>query len=706
MQILVDHLKEHLPKTFHQEQFNRARERLNEKYASRMKKQVERLAETARGLGFEFRYNQEGHFLFVPLIDGKPPESEEQLQQLSDEQKARIEANEKELATHASRTMEAQRDLHEQLREEIRATQKRFGAAVVRPLIETIREPYADHPRVQKYLERVGEHVLDHLTDFRDPSQKPGVEGPLGAVIPAQDSRPEFLEYQVNVIVDNRHASGAPVIVEDAPTYRNLFGNIERTVERGGRWASDFMHIKAGSILRASGGYLIFNLEDALTEPLVYKNLKRVLKTGQIQLEAYDPWPLFGTGGLRPEPIPIHTKVVVVGPPSIYYILRFYDDEFAAIFKVKADFGTEMPRGPKEQEDYARFVAMLADEEKLRPFSRDAVTEIIRFGARCTEHQKRLYTRFSEIADLLRESDFFAARANSPTVQQGHVRQAIDSRVYRGGRFAEKIRELIREGTFLIDTRNRRTGQVNGLAVIDLGDYAFGRPARVTVSLGVGNEGVINIERESRLSGSTHDKGILILSGYLRSRYGWNKPLALSASICFEQSYSGIDGDSASSTELYALLSAVARVPLRQDIAVTGSINQWGEVQAIGGINEKVEGFFDVCRETGLSGTQGVCLPASNVSNLVLRDDVLQAISQGQFHLYPVQTVDEGIELLTGIRAGSPAEAGTFHGLVDRNLQAMAESLRNFSQARTTAVITDRADRPADHPPKLPGENP
>jgi lon-related putative ATP-dependent protease len=350
---------------------------------------------------------------------------------------------------------------------------------------------------------------------------------------------------------------------------------------------------------------------------------------------------------------------------------------------------------------------MICRDEKLRPFAKDAVREVIRFGARKAAQKDKLLTRFSEVADLIRESDFFAGRDKAKTVEARHVKETLESRIYRSDRIAEKIRELIADGTILIDTTDSKIGQVNGLAIYDFGDYAFGKPSRVTASIGLGTDGVVNIEREAKLSGSTHDKGVLILSGYMRNRYGQDKPLALSASLCFEQTYGGVEGDSASATELFTILSSLAEVPMRQDIAITGSVNQWGQIQAIGGVNEKIEGFYDVCKQIGLTGKQGVCIPASNVKNVILREDVRQAIADGQLHIYPIKTVEEGLELLSGIRGGSPGEEGTFHWLVDNKLRKMAEDLRSFRPGREApSVLTAKPDLPPEYPPKVPGDQP
>ena len=707
MERLVERLREALPKAFREQDFSSEKEQLGEKYQARVKEQTDRLNELAKEKGFRISTSPDGGVAFIPLVNGEPLQSREEFEKLSDEEKERIREGETELAKEAARIMQQQRDMMQDLSEEIRDVERRFGANVVEPMIDGVKSSYSESRRVLEYLDKVGQHMLENLSDFREPGgSRPGA-GAMESLGAGLETGPKFLEYQVNVLVDHSQSEKAPVIIEETPTYRNLFGSIDRTVDQRGRLVTNFTQIKAGSLLRASGGYLVFNIEDALTEPFVYKSLKRALKSSYIQLETYNPWIPFTTGGLRPEPIKFSAKVVVLGSPMLYYMLRFYDDEFASIFKIRSDFGTEMQREATQLAQYARFVAKLAGDEGLRHFTRDAVAEVIRFACRRVADKGKLLTRFSEVADVLRESDYFAGAASADLVKAEHVRQALENRIYRSNRIAEKIRELISQGVLLVDTEGSKVGQVNGLAVYDVGDVMFGRPSRVTTSVGLGSEGVINIEREAKLSGSTHDKGVLILAGYLRNKYGHDKPLALSASLCFEQSYGGVDGDSASSTELFALLSNLADVPLRQDIAVTGSVNQWGEIQAIGGVNEKVEGFFDVCRVTGFTGEQGVCIPASNIRGLILRDDVRKAVGEGKFHIYAIETVDQGLELLSGVKAGSPGEAGTLHNLVDERLRSMAEDLRSFGAPRETRLIAPagREERPPE-PPKTPDDQP
>ncbi len=707
MDRLIQHLQEALPKAFRQQDFREEKEQLSRKYEERIEEHTSRLAKMAKDRGFEIGFTPGGRVSFLPYVEGKPAETREQLDALTEAEKNRLAGGEKELAREVSRLMQEQSQMMQNLSEEVRSVERQFADFVVAPMVETIKQSYLEYDRVQQYLDHVHNHILENLSDFQEGGATPQTVPPQLQTMLSRDGERPMLEYRVNVIVDNSQTRAVPVVVEEVPTYRNLFGSIDRTVDRWGRLITDFTQIKAGSLLQANGGYLIFNIEDALTEPFVYKSLKRALKSGRIELESYNAWIPFSTGGLRPEPIPISTKVVVVGNPLLYYMLQFYDDEFPFLFKIKADFGTEMPRSDKEEMQYARFVAAVTKKENLRAFTRDAVAEIIRFGSKQVADKTKLLTRLSEAADLIREADYFAQIRDSRYVEASHVEEALDNRVFRSDRIAEKIREMIEDGTLLVDVQGSRIGQINGLAVVDLGDYAFGRPTRVTASLGLGAEGLINIEREAKLSGRTHDKAVLIIGGYLRNKYGQKRPLTLSAGIAFEQTYSGIEGDSASAAEIYVLVSSLAQVPIRQDIAVTGSVNQWGDIQAIGGVNEKIEGFFDVCRVIGLTGRQGVCIPQSNVKNLILRKDVRQAIADGEFHIYPILSVDEGLELLTGFKAGSPQEEGTIHWRVDQRLGEMTETLRGLAATRETRIMPatqDQREPPA--PPPLPDDQP
>lgn len=686
MNELVKTLREELPKAFRQEAFDKEKAQLREKYAAKAQEVTAALEARAREKGFLLQLRPEG-IMLIPLVNGKPVESQEEFARLSEEEQRTIEKNQRELAQEIAAFPGKQQEIMRDMSEDIRQIEKRFGEALLAPLLARISYEMKN-AEIDQYLAEVKEHIINNLDDFRE-TERPGPGLPF---LPfAGPPRDLFLEYEVNVVVDNAKTKGAPVLVESSPTYLNLFGTIERVVDRAGRLVTNFTRIKSGALLRAHGGYLIFNLEDAITEPAVWKTLKRTLKSGCIEMETYEPFALFSTSGLKPEPVAIQTKVVVVGGPFLYHLLYVYDPEFREIFKVQADFRHTMELDESHLLAYGQWIGQLCRQEELPHFERSAVERVVEFGAREAGDREKVLSSHAHIADLVREAAYWARKDNGSFVSQRHVEKALRERTFRSNRIEEEIRELIAQGTILVDIDGSKVGQVNGLAVLQLGDYMFGRPSRVTASVAMGQAGIVNIERESRLSGSIHDKGLLILSGYLRNRYGQDKPLTLSASLCFEQSYSGIEGDSASSTELYALLSRLADLPVRQDLAVTGSVSQWGEVQAIGGVNEKVEGFFDICRVKGLTGKQGVLIPAANVRNLVLRSDVIEAVAQGQFHIYPVRTIDEGIELLTGVRAGTPEEEGTVNGLVGRRLRALATGLKAFATSSDGRAGLDKS---------------
>jgi len=475
--------------------------------------------------------------------------------------------------------------------------------------------------------------------------------------------------------------------METNPTYPNLFGSIEYAYSRLGPMGTDFTMIKAGSFLKANGGYLVVNALDALIEPGVWMTLKRTLRNQVFEIQNYLSMYLFSSSRLKPEPIKAEVKVVMIGDAFIYNLLFFQDEDFKKIFKIKAEFDSEMKNDGEAIGDYVRFVKKITDEDHLLPMEREGIGALVEYATRVTGRQKKISTRFHLVADIIRESSYWAAKAGKSEVGRGDVETAIRERLGRVSLIEDKIQEMIEEGTIMIDTAGSVVGQVNGLSVYDMGEYMFGKPTRITARTAMGRAGVINIEREADMSGPTHNKGVLILAGYLRGQYATDKPFALDASIAFEQSYAGVDGDSASSTEVYAILSSLSGLPLRQDVAVTGSLNQKGEIQPIGGVNEKIEGFFDVCRAVGLSGTQGVIIPRRNVENLMLRQDVVEAVKQQKFHIYPVETISQGIEILTGIEAGQRGkdgayEEGTVNWRVDKELTRLAERWKAFS-ART-----------------------
>jgi ATP-dependent Lon protease len=492
-----------------------------------------------------------------------------------------------------------------------------------------------------------------------------------------QQEADAFLEYQVNVVVDNSETKGVPIIIETNPKFRNIFGTIEREVDRNGVWRTDFTLIKPGSLLKADGGYLVINALDALIEQGVWQNLKRTLRNGLLEVQPVETGLFGASSAFKPEPVEIDVKVVMLGDAMIYFLLYEQDDDFKKIFKVRSDFDTEMPQIRESIDRYVSFMKMICDDEKLKPFDRSAIAAVIEYGVRLAGRQNKISTRFNLIADLMRESNYWAGKENKTPVNAKHIRKAIDERIERIKLAEEKLQELILDGTIMIDSSDSVVGQVNGLTIYDMREYMFGIPARITAKTSIGRSGIINIEREAGLSGPSHNKGVSIISGYLHGMYAQRRPLTMNASITFEQSYGGVDGDSASSTEIYAILSSLTNVPLRQDIAVTGSVNQKGEVQPIGGVNQKIEGFFNICRRRGLTGKQGVIIPRQNEKDLMLRPEVVAAVRSGKFHVHSIGTIDEGLEILTGQRPGKRLKDGTFeqdslHDMADRRLAEFA----------------------------------
>ncbi len=703
IQEFVHKLVEAIPRAFREEDFSREKERLRSEYRKRGEAIGKELEAFARDHGMTSRQTPDGDIVYLPRREDGEPMTPEQIDELPPERMEEIESHRDELMQKASQTVERQRQMMLDINADIREIAREFAERLIKPWIDELAGQFPTD-KVRSWLDGLQQHVIDHLERFRGDAALGGDNAiPSGSKDPRLQER--FLDYQVNVLVDNSGDGLPPVVIENAPNYRNLFGTIERVVDRHGRVMTNFTRIKSGSLLKANGGFLVFDLLEALREPFVWKELKRTLKSGEIQIEAYDPFSMFSVTAMQPEQIPLDVRLVAAGPPLIYHLLCLYDEDFARVFRVKADFDYETLGGKDACILYGQFVRRLSEKEGTLPFTADAVAELVRSGARLTEHRGKVSTEFTWVADIVSEADFHARRGGAKTVTLEHVRTAEERRVFRSDRVAEKIRELIADGTLLFNLRDRVVGQINGLAVADLGDYSFGRPTRITASVGIGAAGILNIERESRLSGQTFDKGVLILEGYLRNLYAQNHPLALSASLAMEQSYGGIDGDSASAAELLVLLSNLAGVPLRQDIAITGSIDQWGSIQAIGGVNEKVEGFFDVCRETGLTGTQGVCIPQANVRNLVLRPDVLQAIADEQFHLWAVSTIDEAIELLTGIPAGDTETSDTFHCAVADRLAVMVDILKEQPLQTMPLIWTpDMPTLPEDPRPPMPGQ--
>lgn len=707
MSTLVNRLLDELPKAFQREDFSREKDRLRQQYHQQSDVAFALLEEEAKKRNFSAQQINEGQILFAPLRDGRPI-PEEDLDKLTPEEIKDIDQRQRELLEFTETMGQRQMEIERQLDAEVRQVEREFANRVIEPLVTEIAERYGNE-KVSRWLDRLKAHFLKNLDRFRrraDRMQVPALDAMLGEAWQV-DIQERFFEYQVNLLVCNKDSPQTLVVHEPAPTYKNLFGTIDRVVDRFGRVVTNFTRIKPGSLHRANGGYLVFNLEDALTEPFVWRQLKRTIKSGLAEFEAYDPYSLFTVSALKPEPVPLDVKLIVLGHPLLYHLLYLYDDDFRDIFRIKADFDTEFTLDRGVVRLYGSLVRRLSDTEGVAPFEAAAVAEIARASSRIAADQRKLTAEFRRIIDVIREAAVWARREQVPIVATRHVRKALEQQIYRSDLLASKMRSMIEDGTLLISLGPPQVGEINGLTVADLGACAFGWPVRLTASAGIGTLGVVNIEHESRLSGRTYDKAMLILEGYLRSQYAQRHALALSASITLEQSYGGVDGDSASAAELIALLSALANIPLRQDIAVTGSINQRGQLQAIGGVNEKIEGFYDICRQQGLTGQSGVCIPRANVKNLVLRHDVVESITAGQFHVWSAEDVDQVIELLTGIPAGEVTDLETFHGRVDRRLREMLAALKpqRRTQRERSLSIEPQAPptQPPDPRPPLPG---
>jgi lon-related putative ATP-dependent protease len=688
-------------KTFESEEYSNRRSNTVKRFQEQREEMFTKINEQAQKKGLLIQATPMG-LMAIPIIDEKPI-SEEEFRKLDKKKRDAFTRKQHKLQDQLKKSGRQISVLEKKTNEMILKLDRDVASYTLNLLLEELEEKYRKIPEVLSYLKEMRDDMLDNLSLFRNEEQrKPeGVEMPF--MPPDHDTR--FRKYKVNVFVDNSQLKGAPIITELNPSYNNLFGRVEKEAQFGAL-ITDFTMIRSGSVHRANGGYLILPVEDVLTNVFSWESLKRAIRNQDIRIEeAGDRLGFFTTRSLMPEPVPWNIKVILIGTPYLYYRLYDLDEDFQDLFKVKADFDTVMERTEENMKHYASFVCSLCKEENLLHFDQNAISRVVEHSCRLASDQEKLSTRFGEIADVVREASFYAKEEKRSLVQGKHVDQAIAERFSRSSLLMEKSKEMIGHGTIKIDVTGEKVGQVNGLSVIDLGEIAFGRPCRITSSIEPGRDGLIDIEREAKLGGPIHTKGVLILSGYLAHTYGHDKPLSISARLVFEQSYSGVEGDSASSTELYALLSSLSGKPIKQGIAVTGSVNQKGEVQAIGGVNEKVEGFFEVCKVKGLTGEQGVVIPESNVRNLMLKDEVIEAVKAGKFHIWSVGHIDEGIEILTGVKAGKMLkngmfEKGSIHGSVDNALRKLSEAWVSFaenSSRKTVAKKKKTADKKAAH---------
>ncbi|MGD0818390.1 MAG: ATP-binding protein [Methanomassiliicoccales archaeon] len=628
---------------------------------------------TTSEAGFQIQQTPIGMVL-VPLVDDKPLTTEE-FNQLSAGVKERYRIKQEALQAKLQKPFLQFRELEEKAEKTVEQLNRQVAMYVLGPMLSVVKEKYGSNEEVIEYINDIMKDILDNLAKFLTPANK---ELPFFMETPDPTAN-----YRVNLIVDNSELQGAPVEIEINPSYYKLFGAIEKEA-RFGALVTNYTMIRSGLLHKANGGFILVPVEGLFTDPSIWISLKQTIMSEQLEIEEKEARLGFiATKSLMPEAIPFDAKIIIIGDPRVYDILYTVDKDFKELFKIKADFDTSMERNEENIKEYVTLICTLCAKEKLLPVDSSGLAEIIDYSSRIADDQSKLSTLFSVISDTVREADFYAKEAKSDFITKEHVLKQIEEKVYRSNMIQEKLQDFIKKGIILIDTEQRAVGQVNGLAVLATGDFAFGNPSRITASIAVGREGIVDIERQSDLSGPSHTKGVLILSGYLNDTYARERPLSLSARLVFEQNYGGVDGDSASSTELYSLLSALSDVPIKQYIAVTGSVNQKGEVQAIGGVNEKIEGFYEVCKAGGLTGKQGCMIPNSNVQHLMLKEEVVMAVKAGKFHIWPVSTINEGIEVLTDMPAGKRNEDGMFNkdtinNLVQKRLDDMAERRKEY----------------------------
>lgn len=691
-----------IPQTLQSDEFVSRTNNITKKAVAERNKILNDLNKQAETLGYAVRMTQLG-ITIVPVVDGKPVSQEEfdslparlkkKYEQSRDAMRASLDKSGKEINQLDARTVD-----------ELKKLRDDSAHYAIGGLMANLSERYEGLPQVQQHLNDVRDDLLENAEVFSqaEAEEKPSEE----KSDPPESKTPELLfrRYDVNVIVDNSELKGAPVIAEDNPTATNLLGKIEYE-SRYGALLTDFTLIKGGSLHRANGGFLVIGVDDLLKNQFSYDGLKRALQSANLQIE--DIGQRVGGPSTKtpvPQPIPLDVKIILVGDHLTYQALYTLDPDFPILFKVKAHFDDSIDRNDKNQKTYGSFVHSLCEREGLNHLEATALAKIIEYGSRLAEDQAKLSTKFPQIADLIREANFYARQDGANLIDKEHIKKALEEKVYRSNLLDEKIKEMVERGIILIDTSGSKVGQVNGLSVISLGDFDFGQPSRITATLGLGRKGIIDIERESKLGGQIHTKGVMIISGYLENKYAQDKPLSLSCRLVFEQSYGGVEGDSASSTELYAILSALSGLPLKQNLAVTGSVNQEGQVQAIGGVNEKIEGFYATCKLKGLRGDEGVLIPKSNVQHLMLNEEVVDAVKQGKFHIYPIDTIDEGIELLTSIPAGSTKsdgsyEPGSVHYKANRRLGEMVQGFARFASSPTMSRESRGSEVMATHKP-------
>jgi lon-related putative ATP-dependent protease len=677
MEQLIEDLYDVIPTVFESDEYHTRTEAIEEELSEKKEQALQKIQSDAENKKIGLIRTPTG-FTLAPMHNDEALNPEE-FEKLPEDERKRIEQDVEKLQEQLRKMLQEVPAWQKDVRDRISELNREIAASAVSHLIDALREIYRELPKVIKYLDEVEKDIIDNFRRFLHQEDEKHGTSVLGLELPQADAGMQADQrYRINTLITHEEHDGAPVIYEDYPSYNNLIGRVEHRAELGAL-ITDFTMIRPGALHRANGGYLILDAHKVLMQPFAWEGLKRALQAEEIRIESLAQlMSLVSTVSLEPEPIPLDVKVILLGEPYIYYLLSMLDPEFNELFKVAVDFDYRMDRNPETQQLYARLIGTLVRKEALCHFDRSAVARVIEYSARLLEDGEKLLTHTRSLIDMLREADYWAAQHKHGTVTQDDVQHAIDARIYRADRIREHMQEEIRRGTLLIDTEGETTGQINGLSVVDLGNFMFGRPSRITARVRMGDSEVMDIEREVELGGPIRSKGVFILSAFLGARYLPDRPLAFSASLVFEQSYGEIEGDSASSAELYALLSALADTPIRQSLAVTGSVNQQGEIQPIGGVNEKIEGFFDICNVRGLTGSQGVIIPATNVKHLMLREDVRKAVAAGKFAIHAIDTVDDGIELLTGMEAGQRDDQGQFpDGSINRRVE---DTLARYSE--------------------------
>lgn len=671
---LIDELCEAIPSTFASDQYRSSLDELNQEFEERHRAAIEAIQEEAKKQDTSLVPTPHG-FAIAPMSQGELL-SDEQFEKLDDQEKARKTEAMAEISARLRQHIEELPRWHKEHRDRIKQLNRELTDRAAGLLIDQLTAGYRDLPQLQDYFTELRENILANAKDFH-PAQEQA--GPPTEISPKE----ALIRYKVNLLVDHSADRSVPIVYESNPSIQNLLGRVEH-VAQFGMLLTNFTMIRPGALHRANGGFLILDADKLLMEPLAWSALKRTLSAGSIRIESLgELLSLVSTASIEPQEIPLDVKVILIGERRIYYLLCEYDPDFSELFKVAADFDNRIDRSPENTLLYGRLIGNLARREGLLPLTREAVARTLEHSARLEGDSRKLTTRLRDVFDLVREASFCAQKGRAPTIGAEHIQKAIDTQIYRLDRLRSEIQEEIQRNTILIDTDGTKIGQVNGLSVFGLSNFSFGQPSRITASVHIGDGNIVDIERETELGGPIHSKGVLILSSYLRSRYALTTPLSISASLVFEQSYGGVEGDSASVAETCALLSAIANLPIRQALAVTGSVNQLGQVQVIGGVNEKIEGFFDTCKARGLTGSQGVLIPKDNIQHLMLRRDVIDAARAGQFSIFPIETIDDAIALLTGVAAGERDSQGNFpqgtvNFVVEANLKKLAEAYRNF----------------------------